>query len=399
MDETTAVTDTAVRYAKSGDLRIAYTVEGSGPIDLLLVSGWLTPPETYRKDLRPGHFLSRLAAFSRLIRFDRRGTGMSDAVVRQPSPEQRLDDLRAVMEGAGSERAVLFGHSEGTTLALLFAALHPDRVSGLALYGASARQVWAPGVARALGTANALVDLRDVLPTVAAPALVLHRAGDRDPPVAEGREVAARLQSAKFVELAGDEPVPWFDAERMLDEIEEFVTGVRSSSLEARVVATVLFTDLVASTEIIRRVGDRAWNQLVAEHNLAVRRELARYGAEEINTTGDGFFAIFEAPSRAVRCAMDIRRDLNELGLQMRGGIHTGEVERAGREVRGIAVHLAQRIMSSADPGDILMSGTTRELISGSGIELIDSGERSFKGIAEPKRVYALAQGAARGAG
>lgn len=385
------MTAAPLRYAQSGDVRIAYGIEGSGPVDLVLVSGWLTPPEGYRKDMRPGRFMSRLAAFSRLIRFDRRGTGMSDAMVKQPSLEQRLDDLGAVMDAAESERAVLFGHAEGTTAAILFAALHPDRVSGLVLYGASAKQVWAPGVAQALGTPNALIDLREVLPTLAAPALVLHRAGSRDPTIEEGRAVAAGLRDAKFVELSGDEPVPWLDAERMLDEIEEFVTGVRSSSLEARIVATVLFTDLVASTEIIRRVGDRAWNELVANHNLAARRELARYGAEEINTTGDGFFAIFEAPSRAVRCAEAIRGALRELGLEMRAGVHTGEVERAGREVRGIAVHLAQRIMASGSPGDILVSATTRELISGSGIELIDGGERTFKGIAEPKRVYALA--------
>lgn len=380
-------------YARSGELRIAYTVEGTGAVDLVFVSGWVTAPESLGRDLRPAHFLSQLAAFSRLIRFDRRGTGLSDRAVGTPSLEHRLEDLLAVLDAAGSARAALLAYGDGVTTALLFAALHAERVAALVLLGASAKPVWAPTVARALGRSSALVDTAELLPAIAVPALLLHRSADREVGIEQGRAVAAKLPQARLVELSGAETVPWLESERLLVEIEEFVTGVSAAALEARVIATVLFTDLVASTELIRRVGDRAWSELLAEHNLAVRREFARYGAEEINSTGDGFFAVFEAPSRAIRCAVEIRRALRERELEMRAGIHTGEVERAGREVLGIAVHLAARIMGAAGAGEILVSSTTRDLISGSNIELIDLGERSFKGIAEPKRIFSLASG------
>jgi class 3 adenylate cyclase len=353
-----------------------------------------------------------------------------------------MDDLRAVMDSVGCERAAIFGYSEGGPMAILFAATYPERTTSLVLYGTYAKRLhsgdypWAPteeersvyadeierrwafsadmermcpsadpamarwweararaaaspGAARALIEMNSRIDVRDVLGAVRVPALVLHRHGDRDSRVEEGRFIAERIPEARFVELPGVDHVPWIDAGQILDEVEEFLTGVRGARRPGRVLATMLFTDIVGSTEMATQLGDRAWADLLASHDQAVRRELRRFSAEEINTAGDGFLALFDGPARAIRCALAITQRVGELGLSVRAGTHTGEVERAGGDVTGIAVHVAARVAADAGPGEVLVTASTRDLVAGSGLTFSDRGERRLKGIEEPKRLFA----------
>ena len=377
------------RYARSGGVNIAYQVSGSGSLDLVLVAGFVSHLELDWEEPRSAHFLERLGSFSRLIRFDKRGTGLSDRPGGLPDLETRMDDVRAVMDAAGSERAALFGYSEGGPMSILFAATYPERLRTLVLYGAYAKRrdpdedyPWAPtrlarastaaaieehwgresdlgmmapnadeamirwwqararaaaspGAARDLILMNSEVDVRAVLPAVQAPTLVLHRAGDRDSHAAEGRYIASRIPGARFVELAGDDHVPWIDADQILDEVEEFLTGTRPMPLADRVLATVLFTDIVDSTGRAAGLGDRAWGDLLASHHDAVRRELARFGGREIDTAGDGFLAIFDGPARAVRCASAIATAVEQLGIRIRAGLHTGEVRARWRRCAG----------------------------------------------------------------
>jgi class 3 adenylate cyclase len=431
-----------IRYTKSGDVNIAYQVTGDGPLDLVLVPGFVSHLELDWDEPRSARFLERLASFARLIRFDKRGTGLSDRPGGLPDLETRMDDVRAVMDAVGSERAALFGYSEGAPLAILFAATYPERTSALVVYGGYARRIrtddypWAPtaderrayaeqverewgedaelgtmapnadaplrrwwaararaaaspGAARALVEMNSLVDVRDVLPAVSVPTLVLHRTGDRDSRPDEGRYIADRIPGARFVELQGEDHVPWIDVDEILDEVEEFLTGARPAAAPNRVLATVLFTDLVGSTEAAAALGDRAWADLLAAHHRTVRRALERFEGEEIDTAGDGFLAVFDGPARAVRCALAIRDDVAALGLEVRAGAHTGEVERVDGSVRGIAVHLAARVMSQAAAQEVLVTSTTRDLVAGSGLAFADRGERVLKGIDEPRRLYA----------
>jgi len=356
-----------------------------------------------------------------------------------------MDDVRAVMDAVGSERAALFGYSEGGPLAILFAATYPHRVRALALYGtyakrtgpvddypwcetaeeraayavaierewgveadlsrmapgadesfarwwmARARAAASPGSARDLVVMNSQADVRDVLPAVQASTLVIHRVGDRDARVEEGRYIAAHVPGARFVELPGDTHVPFWEPDDVVDEVEEFFTGVRPTHVADRVLATVLFTDLVGSTERADALGDRAWAELLERHHQVVRRELARFGGEEIDTAGDGFLAMFDGPARAIRCALSIRDGLAELGLELRAGVHTGEVERPrGRGPRGISVHTGARIAAAGSAGDVLVSVTTRDLVAGSGLAFADRGEVELKGIGA-RRLYAAA--------
>jgi class 3 adenylate cyclase len=258
-------------------------------------------------------------------------------------------------------------------------------------WAARARAAASPGAARALVEMNSLVDVRDVLPAISVPTLVLHRAGDRDSRPDEGRYIADRIPDARFVELSGEDHVPWIDADQILDEVEEFLTGVRPPAVASRVLATILFTDLVGSTEAAVALGDRAWTDLLAAHHHAVRRALARFGGEEIDTAGDGFLVVFDGPARAVRCALAIRDEVAELGLEIRAGLHTGEVERVDGSIRGIAVHLAARVAGQAAAREVLVTSTTRDLVAGSGLSFVDRGERTLKGIDEPRRLYAAA--------
>jgi class 3 adenylate cyclase len=434
-----------IRYTRSGEVNIAYQVTGEGPFDLVLVPGFFSHLEIDWEHPEHARLLERLGSFSRLIRFDKRGTGLSDRAVGLPDFEARIDDVRAVMDAVGSEHAALFGYSEGGPMSVLFAATYPERTRALVLYGTYAKrrdpdedypwaptaearlsyaqeleatwgedvdldrmspnadasmQAWyarrgraslSPAAARDLILMNSKADVRDVLPTVQCPTLVLHRSGDRDSRPEEGRYIASRIPGARFVELSGDDHLPAVQPDQILEEIEEFLTGVRPAVASDRVLATVLFTDLVGSTERAGRLGDAAWASLLAEHNDVVRRQLERFQGEEIDTAGDGFLAVFDGPARAIRCALAIRDALQLLDLEVRAGVHTGEVERPRNEKpRGIAVHVGSRVMSFACSGEVVVSSTTRDLVEGSGLEFEDRGEHELKGIEGARRLYAV---------
>ena len=438
--------EATIRYARSGDVNIAFQVTGEGAFDLVLVSGFVSHLDYDWQHPSSARLLERLGSFSRLIRFDKRGTGLSDRTVGLPDFETRMDDVRAVMDAAGSERAALFGYSEGGPLATLFAATYPERLRALVLYGtyakrtgpdddypwcetaeeradyaaaierewgveadlsrmapgadeslakwwmARARAAASPASARDLVVMNSQADVRAALPAVQAPTLVIHRIGDRDARIEEGRYLAEHISGAGFVELPGDTHVPFWEPDDVVDEIEEFLTGIRPTRVGERVLATVLFTDLVGSTERARALGDRAWAELLERHHRVVRSELERFTGEEIDTAGDGFLALFDGPARAIRCALAIRGGLAELGLEVRAGVHTGEVERPrGGGPRGISVHTGARIAAAGSAGDVLVSATTRDLVAGSGLAFEERGEVELKGIGA-RRLYA-AQG------
>jgi pimeloyl-ACP methyl ester carboxylesterase len=425
-----------IRYARSGDVNIAYQVTGDGPFDLVLVHGFFSHLEIDWELPALAHFHDRLGSFARLIRFDKRGTGLSDRGVGLPDFETRMDDVRAVMDAVGSDSAALCGYSEGGPMSVLFAATYPDRVRALALYSTYAKRCdpdddypWAPtweervriaeelertwgenvdlsgmwqnadaaeaawfqrrgraalspAGARDLILMNSQADVRDLLGSVQCPTLVVHRTGDLDASVAEGRYIAEHIPGARFVELPGEIHVPFHRPDEILDEIEEFLTGVRPAPSANRVLATILFTDLVRSTERAASLGDEAWSSLLGSHNESIRRELERFSGEEIDTAGDGFLAAFDGPARAIRCGLAIRDALATLGLDVRAGVHTGEVERrAGDKPRGIALHVGARVMSLAGAGEVLVSSTTRDLVAGSGLEFEDRGEHELKGI------------------
>jgi len=423
------------RYAKSGDINIAYQVVGEGPLDLVLVPGFVSHLELDWDDSGHARFLERLASFSRLIRFDKRGTGLSDRPGGLPDLETRMADVRAVLDTVGSERAALFGYSEGGPMSCLFAATFPERTSALVLYGSYAKRQdpdedypWAatqaerlayaeevertwgeesdlgrmapnadeamrrwwnararasasPGAARDLILMNSQIDVRHVLPAITVPTLVLHRSGDVDSRVDEGRYLARKIAGARFLELPGEAHVPWVDSDQIVDEVEEFLTGARPAPEADRVLATVLFTDIVGSTELAARLGDRSWRELLERHHALVRRELIRYRGDERDTAGDGFFATFDGPARAIRCAHAIVDGVNELGLEVRAGLHTGECELIGEKVGGIAVHTGARVAAQAGPGEVVVSSTVKDLVAGSGLEFEDRGVHELNGV------------------
>ncbi len=434
-----------IAYARSGDVNIAYRVMGDGPFDLVVVHGFFSHLEIDLELPAFAHFSSRLAGFARVISFDKRGTGLSDRGIGLPDFETRMDDVRAVMDAAGSESAAIFAYSEGGPMSVLFAATYPERVRALVLYGTYAKRSdpdedypWAPtwdervriaseleetwggnvdlsgmwpnadaaeaawfqrrgraglspAGARDLILMNSRADVRDVLPSVQCPTLVLHRSHDLDSSVEEGRYIAARIPGARFVELARGDHVPFDDPDEIVDEIEEFLTGARPAPATDRVLATVLFTDLVGSTERATSLGDAAWAALLETHDSTVRAEVERFGGEEIDTAGDGFFALFDGPARAIRCGRAIATALRGLGLEVRAGVHTGEVERpVGQKPRGIAVHVGARVMALGGAGDVLVSATTHDLVAGSGLEFEDRGEHVLKGVDATRRVYAV---------
>jgi pimeloyl-ACP methyl ester carboxylesterase len=425
------------RYAKSGDVNIAYQVVGDGPFDLVYVSGWVSNIDLIWEKPKPARFLERLASFSRLILLDKRGTGMSDRVSndRLPTLEQRMDDVRAVLDAVGSESAALLGHSEGGSMSLLFAATYPERSRALVLFGVFAKRLrsddypWAPsleerletiaeverdwgaglditemapnedpallewystclrrsaspGAAAALLRMNSQIDTRHILPTIRVPTLILARTGDRDVTVAEGRWLASEIPDARFVELPGDEHLLWAgDQDALIAEIEQFLTGTRSAPDYDRVLSTVLFTDIVGSTERARELGDRGWHEVLDEHHARVRGVLEQYRGREVDTAGDGFFASFDGPARAIRAACAIRAGVEPLGIEIRAGLHTGECELMRDKIGGIAVHTGARVAAAADPGEVLVSSTVKDLVAGSGIAFADRGERELKGV------------------
>jgi class 3 adenylate cyclase len=437
------------RYARSGDLNIAYQVVGEGPRDLVYVPGWVSNIELMWEEPAMARFLGRLASFSRLILFDKRGTGLSDRVSNDelPTLEERMDDVRAVLEAVGSERAALFGHSEGGNMCTLFAATYPERTTALITLGSFAKRrdpdddyPWAPtaenreeeaddvernwghfrpqdveyyapsrvgdeqfvrnleqylrrgaspGAAAALIRMNSYIDIRNVLPTIQVPTLVLHRTGDHDVNVAEGRYLASKVPGAKFVELPGDDH--WIsagDVDELADEIEEFLTGTRPLPEPDRVLATVLFTDIVGSTERAAELGDRRWRELLGAHDAAVRRELERFRGREVDTAGDGFLATFDGPARAVRCAISAGAAVRQLGVEIRAGIHTGECELIDGKCGGIAVTTGARISALAAPSQVLVSQTVKDLVAGSGLVFEAAGEHELKGVPDRWRVY-----------
>jgi class 3 adenylate cyclase len=431
-------------YARSGDLRIAYQVVGEGPLDLVLVPGFISNLDHYWDEPSIAHFLARLSSFSRLILFDKRGTGLSDRIGNLPSLEERMDDVRAVMDAVGSKRATLFGISEGGAMSMLFAATYPERTQALILYGTYAhfhtwvlppdrferfletveqswgkgaslsmfapskatderfKQWWgrferlgaSPSAVLTLMRMNSEIDVRHVLPAIRVPTLILHRSGDTRVNVEGGRYLAANIQGAKYVELPGVDHVMWAgNVDSVADEIEEFLTGTHAEREPDRVLATVLLTDLVDSTRKAETMGDRRWRVLLDEHDQIVRREIDRFRGREIKTLGDGFLATFDGPARAVRCAGAIVDALRPLNLDVRCGVHTGEIEIKGEDIGGIAVHIAARIAGLAQGGQVLMSRTVRDLVAGSNLPLVERGAHALKGLSENMPLFEVRSG------
>lgn len=441
------------RYAKSGDVAIAYQVTGDGPFDHVFVPPFLTHVELIWRIASFAPILRQMASYCRLIRFDKRGTGMSDRVSGAPTLETRMDDVRAVMDAAGSKRASLYGGSEGAAMCLLFAATYPERTAALVLGSPYPRAMWAPdypwgrtegeyqqqmardrrlfgpreegleavrsriqlgddreanewldyfrwsgspGSVEALGLMNKEIDVRHVLPAIRVPTLIIHRPEDTVVPVGVAEYMADRIPGARLVKLpSGGHMVTGEAAAADTDEEERFLTEVWESgaweeSEPDRVLATLLFTDIVGSTERAAFLGDRAWRETLERHHDLVRRQLARFRGKEADTAGDGFFASFDGPARAIRCGCAISEVMAELGLQVRVGLHTGECELIDGKVTGIAVHTGARITSEAQPGEVLVSSTVKDLVAGSGLAFEDRGQHQLKGIPGEWRLYAV---------
>jgi class 3 adenylate cyclase len=434
------------RYAKSGEVRIAYEVFGRGTFDLVYVPGFISNIDHYWDNPALVHFLERLGAFSRVIMFDKRGTGLSDRSGSIPTLEERMDDVRAVMEAADSERAAVFGISEGGAMSMLFAATYPERTQALVLYGTYAhfhsfvlppeqfeeflkrvevswgtgaslqafapskvsdeafRQWWArferlgasPSAVVALMRMNSGIDVRHVLPAIRTPTLVLHRAGETRVRVESGRYLAANIPGARYVELPGEDHAPWAgDVDRIADEMEIFLTGSRADIEPDRILATVMFTDIVDSTKRALKLGDRRWRELLDRHDRVLRQEIARFRGREVKTLGDGFLATFDGPARAVRCGTSIVEAVRALDLEVRGGVHTGEIEVKGDDIGGIAVHIAARVAGLAESNQILVSSTVRDLVAGSNLHFADRGPHALKGLDEPVRLFSVDPGRA----
>ena len=440
-----------VGYARNGDVSLAYQVVGSGSRDLLLVSGYVSNLEYAWEYPSLSRFLSGLAEMSRLILTDRRGSGLSDRFREAPPQETMLRDLEIVLDEVGSAKATLFGLWDGCETSILFAATHPERVSSLILFTASAAQKpaedypWAwsdeyweewlasirdgwgtrawvvknarwmgpgmldspdelerwiaytrlaasPSSAEAVMRNSSDTDIRGILPFVRTPTLVLHRVGDRIEPIEAGRYVAARMPDARLVELPGDDGIPWIgDTDAVLHEIRTFLGERVQHPSSDRRLATILFTDIVGSTQRAAMLGDAGWGELLGEHHRRVREELERFEGVEIDTAGDGFLATFDGPARAVRCARAIGERVRDLGIEIRAGVHVGEIEHVGKDIRGIAVHIGARVASLAAPREILVSSTVRDLVAGSGLTFEDAGEHELKGVPERWWLYRVA--------
>jgi class 3 adenylate cyclase len=436
------------RYAKSGDVNIAYQVVGDGPFDLIHVPPFVSNLELQWEEPAERRYFERLGSFCRLIMFDKRGNGLSDRVA-VATLEERMDDLRAVMDAVGSQRTAVYGGSEGGALSVLFTATYPERVSALVLYGAYPRMAWAPdypegipediwvdGVAHleenwgrgqegglplyaltpdraddpvfrrahgrwerlsaSPGAAVAIqqmireIDVRHLLPAIRVPTLVVYRTADVAHAVGS-RYLGAHIPGAKVVELPGNEYFPYLgDQDAILDEIEEFLTGVRPVHMPDRALATVLFTDIVSSTQRAAALGDDAWTRTLDRHDALVAYEVERHRGRRINTTGDGMLATFDGPARAVRCAQAICGAVRSLGIEVRAGLHTGEIELRGADIGGIAVHIGQRVSALAGPGEVLVSSTVKDLVAGSGIAFAERGPHVLKGVPDEWRIFAV---------
>jgi class 3 adenylate cyclase/predicted alpha/beta-hydrolase family hydrolase len=434
------------RYAKSGDLHIAYAVEGDGPMDLVWIPPWVSQVEYLWAEPSLERVMARLTQFARVITFDRRGSGLSDPLFGAPTLEDQMDDVLAVMDAAGSERAAICGTLEGGPMASLFAATHPERTTALVLYATFARATWAPDydwawpaelreehmddlvehwgegriaggvapsqmrdpsfvewagrlerLAASPGTIRRIFDLigsfdvRDVLPSIRVPTLVMHRTEDSFLKVEHSRYIASKVPGARYVELSGgDNMFSLGDSEALLGEVEEFLTGTRHEREPDRMLATVLFTDICESTRKAAEMGDRGWRFLLERHDALFRQALTRHRGREVKRTGDGFLATFDGPARAIRCAASVADSMGSLGLQVRAGLHTGELEVMDGDVGGLAVHIASRVMGHAGPNEVLVSGTVKDLVVGSGIDFEARGERELRGVPGEWRLYAV---------
>jgi class 3 adenylate cyclase len=430
------------RYAKSGDVHVAYQVFGEGPLNLVIAPFFVSNIEVWWEYPDAVRWLLRLASFARVAAFDKRGTGMSDRVTELPGLEQRMDDVRAVMDAVDMERAALLGMSEGGSLAALFAATYPDRCGALVLYGSFARfaswlpteealagflgyidQAWgsggaasfvapslandpatqqwlgrferlgaSPADAIALMRMNSQIDISDIVPTIRVPTLVIHRKDDAGINVEGGRYLAEHIPGARYIELPGKDHLPWVgdNAMQIADDIEEFLTGMRGPVTVDRVLATVLFTDIVSSTEKAAALGDRRWRDLLDNHHATIRRNLVRFRGHEVKTTGDGILATFDGPARGVRCACAIADEIRPLGIEVRAGLHTGECEMTDDDVGGIAVHIGARVAALAGAGEVLVSSTVKDLVAGSGLRFGDRGNQNLKGVPGEWHIYAV---------
>jgi class 3 adenylate cyclase len=434
-----------VHYARNGDIHLAYQSVGEGPPDIVFIWGPFSNIDIVWEHPPARHFIERLASIGRMIHFDRRGTGLSDRLGEFPTLEEQMDDVVAVLDAVGSERAVLIGGGDASAMCMLFAATHPERTSALVLSDSrvcvlanddfpwgftaeqwegiramvadnwgqgvsqvvaaptsfgneTARQWWArlerqalaPGAVLAMFDMLAQVDVRPVLPTIQVPTLVMHRTGDQFISIEQGRYLAEHIPGARFVELPGEDHAGWEgDQDPGNDAIEEFITGHRPVREADRVLATVLFTDIVGSTDQARELGDRRWRELLDRHDDLARAELDRHQGKLIKTTGDGLLATFDGPARAIRCAAALR---DSLPVPIRAGLHTGEVELRGDDVGGIAVHIGARVAALAGEREVLVSRTVRDLVVGSGIEFTDRGTHALKGVADEWQLYAVAK-------
>jgi class 3 adenylate cyclase len=434
------------RYAKSGDLHIAYIVEGDGPIDLMWIPPWISQVEYLWSERSLMRVLRRITSFARFITFDRRGSGLSDPFWGAPTLEEQMDDLIAVMDAVGSERVAIVGTLEGGPMAAMFAATHPDRVSALVLYATFARATWAPGyefawpaevraeqmaelvehwgegrvvagvapsevgdpgfmewagrlerLAASPSTIRRIIDLigefdvRDVLPSIRVPTLIMHRRDDSFIKIEHSRFLAAHIPGARYLELEGtDNMFSLGDSESLLGEIEEHLTGVRHVHEPDRMLATVLFTDICDSTRRAAEMGDSGWRSLLERHDALFRHALDRHRGREVKRTGDGFLATFDGPARAIRCAASVAEAMGSIGIQVRAGLHTGELEVMEGDLGGLAVHIAARVMDRASPNEVLVSGTVKDLVVGSGIGFKDRGEHELRGVPGEWRLYAV---------
>jgi class 3 adenylate cyclase len=420
----------ATRYASSGEISVAYQVIGEGPVDIVMIPGVISHVEALHE--LPGYtaFLRRLAGFARVITFDKRGQGLSDRMSGAPSLEERMDDIRAVMDAAGSPRAILAGFSEGAAMSIMFATTYPERVSRLVLFGGYVaprnhqlrhsiddrmrnwgdgtfikdvvaagqpasdetlrrfgrieRLCASPGALKALLLLNSEIDVRSILGSVRVPCLVQHRHTDSRVPVEAGRAIAAAIPGARLIEYPDGDHAFWTgDTEALLGDIEEFVTGERNAGAEEleRVLATVLFTDIVDSTSSAVELGDKRWRSLLDRHDSLAQQMVDRHRGRLVKSTGDGILATFDGPGRAVRCALALSNAAGEIGVRLRAGLHTGEVEMRGHDVGGVAVHAAARVMAESDPGEVLVSRVVTDLVAGAGLKFAERGLRDLKGL------------------